>query len=100
MAIDAASKRMKLALDIVAEVDSVRSQIEMALNCGCHIIKAPDAVPALARDEGLVANFIRNPSFTRQIILLTNQQRPLSRAARDVAARVTRILRDIPRQSS
>jgi LysR family transcriptional regulator, nitrogen assimilation regulatory protein len=98
MAIDATAKRMKIELRIVAEVDSIRSQVEMALRCGCYIIKAPNAFPTESQNERLLSNVIRNPSFTRQIILLTGQQRPLSRAARDVAARIATILRELPKQ--
>jgi LysR family transcriptional regulator, nitrogen assimilation regulatory protein len=38
---------------------------------------------------------IRNPHITRHVVLVTGQQKPLSRASREVAARATTILRGL-----
>lgn len=96
MAIEATARRMNIELTVVAEVDSIRAQVEMALKCGCYIIKAPDAFPSEPGGDLLNNSVITNPSFTRQVILITSQQKPLSRAARDVAARLEAILRRRP----
>ncbi len=95
MAVDAVARRRKVELTIVAEADSILAQKEMTLNCGCYMIKAPHTIANEKRDNVFASSVIRNPSINRHVVLITGQQKPLSRAAREVAARATSILRGL-----
>ena len=48
-----------------------------------------------AQRNFFASSVIRNPYISRYVVLVTGQQKPLSRAAREVAARVTLILRGL-----
>jgi hypothetical protein len=53
------------------------------------------AIHTIAEEQshGLVASsVIRNPYVNRHVVLVTSHQKPLSRAGREVADRITRIL--------
>jgi hypothetical protein len=93
MAVDAAAKRLKIPLAIIAEADSILAQKEMTLNCGCYMIKAPHTITGEKQDGIFASAIIRNPYINRYVVLVTGQQKPLSRAAREVATRATSILR-------
>lgn len=93
MAVDAVAKRLKVDLNIVAEADSILAQKEMTLKCGCYMVKAPHTIASETSDKIFASSVIRNPSINRHVVLVTGQQKPLSRAAREVAARATSILR-------
>jgi LysR family transcriptional regulator, nitrogen assimilation regulatory protein len=67
----------------------------MTLNCGCYMIKAPHTIADEKHKGIFVSSVIRNPYISRHVVLVTGQQKPLSRAAREVAARVTLILRGL-----
>ncbi len=95
VAVDAAAKRMKINLTIIAEADSILAQKEMTLNCGCYMIKAPHTIAGEQRDGIFASATIRNPTINRYVVLVTGQQKPLSRASREVATRATSILRGV-----
>jgi DNA-binding transcriptional LysR family regulator len=95
MAVDAVARRTKVDLTVVAEADSILAQKEMTLNCGCYMIKAPHTITDEKRKGVFASSVIRNPYISRHVVLVTGQQKPLSRAAREVAARVTSILRGL-----
>jgi hypothetical protein len=96
VAVEAVAKRMKVELTVVAEADSILAQKEMTLNCGCYMIKAPHTIAGEKHDGIFASSVIRNPYIHRHVVLVTGQQKPLSRASREVAARVTSILRGLP----
>lgn len=93
MAVDAVAKRMKVNLKVIAEADSILAQKEMTLNCGCYMIKASHTIASEKQDGIFASAVIRNPTINRYVVLVTGQQKPLSRASREVAARATSILR-------
>jgi LysR family nitrogen assimilation transcriptional regulator len=95
MAVDAVAKRMKIDLTIMAEADSILAQKEMTLKCGCYMIKAPHTIVGEKQGGIFASSVIRNPHITRHVVIVTGQQKPLSRAAHEVAARVTSILRGL-----
>jgi LysR family transcriptional regulator, nitrogen assimilation regulatory protein len=90
--VDAVARRMKLRLNIIADVDSTLGQEAIARQCGCYMVKAP---PVASRDDAgpFVSSVIRNPAITRSIDLATSHQRPLSRASRQVFDRLAVILK-------
>ena len=95
MSVDAVARRTKVELTVVAEADSILAQKEMTLNCGCYMIKAPHTIADEKRKGVFASSVIRNPYISRHVVLVTGQQKPLSRAAREVAARVMLILRGL-----
>ena len=94
MVVDSLAKRMSVKLTIVAEADSVFAQQAMALECGCYMLRGENAFAAGKNEGHFSSAAIRNPHIHRRLVLLTVQQKPLSRAARDVASFVTSMLRE------
>ena len=99
MCVDAVARRTKVELTVVAEADSILAQKEMTLNCGCYMIKAPHTIADERRKGVFASSVIRNPYISRHVVLVTGQQKPLSRAAREVAARVMSILRGLSNEA-
>jgi DNA-binding transcriptional LysR family regulator len=95
MAVDAVARRLKVELTVVAEADSILAQKEMTLNCGCYMIKAPLTIADEKHNGIFASSVIRNPHINRHVVLVTGQQKPLSRASREVAARVMSVLRGL-----
>lgn len=93
--VDSVAKRMKVPLNIIADVDSTIGQKAMAAHCGCYMVKAPHTISNEMRQGMFASSVIRNPYITRNVTLVTSHQRPLSRASREVIARLTEILRKL-----
>jgi LysR family transcriptional regulator, nitrogen assimilation regulatory protein len=93
LVLDALAKRMSVKLTVVAEADSVLAQEAITLECGCYMLRGENAIA----DERMGGNFaacrIRNPSIHRRLLLSTVRQKPLSRAAREVASLAALLLR-------
>jgi len=93
--IDSLARRKKVALNVVLAADSTTAQKQAAAHCGCFMVKALHSITdELARGD-VTASVIREPYVNRHIVVVTTRQRPLSRAARDVASRITQILRAV-----
>lgn len=93
--VDSVARRMKVALNIIADVDSTVGQKAMAAQCGCYMVKAPHTIADETAKGMFASSVIRNPFITRHVTLVTGHQRPLSRASREVAMRLTEILRKL-----
>jgi LysR family transcriptional regulator, nitrogen assimilation regulatory protein len=93
MMVDSVARKLKVPLNIIADVDSTIGQKAMAAHCGCYMVKAPHTIADETRDGMFASSVIRNPFITRNVTLVTGHQRPLSRASREVIARLTNILR-------
>ena len=91
--VDSIARRMKVSLNVVADADSILAQKEMAMRCGCYMIKAPLTIAGEESSGVFASSVIRNPSINRYVVVMTGQQKPLSRAGREVASRTTAILR-------
>ncbi|MFC5756012.1 MULTISPECIES: LysR family transcriptional regulator [unclassified Rhizobium] len=91
--VDSVARRMKVPLNIIADVDSTIGQKAMAAHCGCYMVKAPHTIADETRHGMFASSVIRNPFITRHVTLVTGHQRPLSRASREVVFRLTEILR-------
>ncbi|HEY9346350.1 MAG TPA: LysR substrate-binding domain-containing protein, partial [Inquilinus sp.] len=92
MIVDTVARRLKVPLNIVVDADSTIAQKAVAAQCGCFMIKAIHTI-AEEQAKGLVASsVIRTPHINRHVVLVTSHQKPLSRAGREVAERITRIL--------
>jgi hypothetical protein len=90
--IDTVAKRMSVKLDIFAEADSVFAQEALVRECGCYMLKGEFAVAADQKDRNFSTCAIENPRLLRRFVLSTVQQKPLSRAARHVAALIPDML--------
>ncbi len=91
--VDAVARRMKLRLNIIADVDSTLGQEAIARHCGCYMVKAPPVAPRDGGESAFVSSVIRNPAIMRHIDLATSHQRPVSRASRQVFDRLAAILK-------
>lgn len=91
--VESVAKRLKVPLNIIADIDSTIGQKAMAAQCGCYMVKAPHTIADETARGMFASSVIRNPYITRHVILVTGHQRPLSRASREVILRMTAILR-------
>lgn len=92
------ARRRNMFLDVAIESNSLVVQKQLCLGCGCFLIKAPETIEDEI-DAGIYqASPICDPSIQRYLQLSTTQQRPLSRAAREVASRMTAILKRLSPQ--
>lgn len=97
MAVEAVARRLKFSLSIFVDAESILAQKLVAERCGCYMIKAAQTL-----SDGSGATFassvIVNPGIQRYVVIQTSQQRPLTKAAREVASRITAIVREIPEE--
>jgi DNA-binding transcriptional LysR family regulator len=93
--VDSVARRMKVPLNIIADVDSTIGQKAMAARCGCYMVKAPHTIADETALGLFASSVIRQPYITRHVTLVTGHQRPLSRASREVVARLTAILQNL-----
>ncbi|MCP8939981.1 LysR family transcriptional regulator [Alsobacter sp. SYSU M60028] len=96
MAVESAARSRRVSLNVVVDADSIVAQKQVAERCGCYMIKAPHTIVEDAASNRFTSSAIVEPRILRHAVLVTTQQRPLSRAGREVAARATAILRAIP----
>lgn len=93
--VDSIARRMRFSLNVVVDADSIHAQKLIVQQCGCCMVKVLHTI-ADARDKGeFTISLIVNPTIHRHIILVTTHQRPLSRAAREVASRMESILKSM-----
>jgi DNA-binding transcriptional LysR family regulator len=87
------ARRLRISLNVMVDADSILAQKQISEHCGCYMIKAPH----IMAEESALGMFrtaiIVDPVIERYVVIATTQQRPLSRAAREVADRVTALLR-------
>lgn len=94
--VDTIARRMRVALNVIVDVDSTLAQKEMCEHCGCYMIKAPHTISDETDRQVFSSSLIRNPTINRHVVIVTGSQRPLSRAGREVARRITAILKAQP----
>jgi DNA-binding transcriptional LysR family regulator len=95
VAVEAVARRMKFSLNVFVDADSIVAQKLVAERCGCYMIKAAQTLRE-GSAEAFASSVIVNPGIQRYVVIQTSQQRPLTKAARNVASRITRIVRAIP----
>jgi DNA-binding transcriptional LysR family regulator len=91
--VDAIARRMRFRLQVIVDADSIVAQKAMTAACGCFMIKAPHTIADEQARRIFVTSVIRRPYINRHLVIATGHQKPLSRAAREVANRITEILR-------
>jgi LysR family nitrogen assimilation transcriptional regulator len=93
MHLEEIARRLRISLKVVVDTDSIIAQKQVCIHCGCYTINAPQTVFEDGTKDGYTSSLIVNPLVQRYVSVVTTQQRPLSRAAREVANRVTAILK-------
>jgi LysR family transcriptional regulator, nitrogen assimilation regulatory protein len=78
------ARRHRIELNVVVEADSLSAQREIVRRCGCYSVMAREAVHSMNTDHFLTGSRIVGKGLERYVVLLTTQQRPLSKAARVV----------------
>jgi LysR family transcriptional regulator, nitrogen assimilation regulatory protein len=90
------ARSMQLSLNILMHADTIHAQKHICEIWGCYTVKGAE-LSSLTGEEGFFqTSLIVDPPLYRHALLITSQQRPLSRAAREVARRVTKILKALP----
>ena len=96
--VDSVARRLKVPLNVIADIDSTIGQKALAAHCGCYMVKAPHTIADETARGMFASSVIRNPFITRHVTLVTGRQRPLSRASREVASRLTAVLQRLTRR--
>ena len=76
------AKRHRIELNVVVEADSLAAQREIVRECRCFSVMAREAARSMNADLFLTASRIVGKGLERYVVLVTTQQRPLSKAAR------------------
>lgn len=95
VAVETVARRLRFALNVVVDAESILAQKLIAEKCGCYMIKAAQTLTEIPAGT-FATSLLGNPGLYRYIIVQTTQQRPISRAAREVASRVSGLVRGIP----
>jgi DNA-binding transcriptional LysR family regulator len=98
MLFESISRRLGITLNIALETDSLIAQKQACERCGCYMIKSPEAIAEESGKGFYSTSLIVNPTVHSSIVLVTTQQHPLSRAAREVSKRLTAILKSLNRE--
>lgn len=93
--VDEAARRKGVALTVVLESDSLNALKQVVRNCGAFTVLSHQAISEEVAKGLLACSAIDNPQLSRAATLSTSTQRPLSRAARDVATVMRRVLCDL-----
>ncbi len=95
LAVDAIARRLRFALDVFVDAESIIAQKMVAEKCGCYMIKAAYSLDPV-KDAHFDTSLIVNPSIWRTVEVCTTQTRPLTKTMRVVAGRIEAILRGLP----
>jgi DNA-binding transcriptional LysR family regulator len=76
------ARRQKIKLNVVVEADSLIAQREIVRKCGCFSVMARQALQELGAQGTIVGSRIKDAGLERHVVIVTTQQRPLSKAAR------------------
>lgn len=93
LAVDGLARRMRFALDVFVDAESIIAQKMVAEKCGCYMIKAAYSLDPV-RDAHFDTSLIVNPRIWRTVVVRTTRTRPLTKTMRVVATRIDVILRE------
>lgn len=91
IAVNEAARRLRLRLNVVAEADSLEAQRAIIQGEECFAVLGFDTVAKDVAKGLLHSRTIVEPQLPRLLVMVTTTQRPLSRAAREVAALARRL---------
>jgi LysR family nitrogen assimilation transcriptional regulator len=92
MALEQAARRMRVRLNVVAEADSLEAQRAILLRDACFTVVSRETVRREVERGELRTRPIVQPRLPRFLVLATTTQRPLGRAAREVATITGRLV--------
>jgi DNA-binding transcriptional LysR family regulator len=95
LAVGAVARRLRIALNVFVDAESIVAQKLVAEKCGCYMIKAAYSLD-LEHDSQFDRSLIVNPQIWRAVTMRTTQTRPLNKATRAVAERIKGVLRAFP----
>ena len=79
---EAIARRLDFPLTVVADTDSIATQMRICENCGCYMIVVPPTFSEDGTGKGYSTSLIVRPMLQRYVELITTHHHPLSRAAR------------------
>lgn len=91
MALEHAARLLRLKLNVVAEADSLEAQKAILRQGECFTVVSRETARREVASGELHARTIVQPQVPRFLVLAATTQRPLSRAAREVAATARRL---------
>lgn len=92
VAVDEVARRLRMKMVVVAEADSLQAQKEIIHQQGCYAVLSPQTVRKEVAQGLFEARRIIEPELPRLVVMSTTTQRPLSRAAREVARIVRQLV--------
>ncbi|MBL8289216.1 MAG: LysR family transcriptional regulator [Rubrivivax sp.] len=92
-AVEAVARSRRVHLNVVAEADSYEAQKAIVRRQGCCMLLSPETAQHDVAGGQFHAREIIQPRMPRLVVMSTTTHRPLSRAARGVAAIVRRLVR-------
>ena len=93
VAVNAVARSKRLKMNVVAEADSFEAQKAIVSRQGCFMVLSPQTVGRELASGTVHAREIVEPRMPRLVVMSTTTHRPLSRAAREVAGIVRRLVR-------
>jgi DNA-binding transcriptional LysR family regulator len=97
VAVNAQARRQRIKLNVVAEADSFEAQKAIVSRQGCNMVLSPQTAQREVASGLFQARDITNPTMPRLVVMSTTTHRPLSRAAREVAGIVRRLVLPVGR---
>jgi LysR family transcriptional regulator, nitrogen assimilation regulatory protein len=92
VAIDAVARSKRIKMNIVAEADSFEAQKAIVSRQGCFMVLSPETGERELASGVFQAREIVDPDMPRLVVMSTTTHRPLSRAAREVAGIVRKLV--------
>jgi LysR family transcriptional regulator, nitrogen assimilation regulatory protein len=93
VAVNAVARSKRLKMNVVAEADSFEAQKAVMSRQGCFMVLSPQTVGRELASGVFHLREIVEPKMPRLVVMSTTTHRPLSRAAREVAVIVRRLVR-------
>ncbi|MBI2313672.1 MAG: LysR family transcriptional regulator [Betaproteobacteria bacterium] len=82
--LEEAARKRGVSLNVVLEADSLNAQKDVVRRCRCYTVLTAQAIFEEQATGKMCSSAITKPELFRLAVLTTSQQRPLSRAGREV----------------
>ncbi len=92
IAVNAMARSKRIKMNVVAEADSFEAQKAIVSRQGCFMVLSPETGERELASGVFHAREIVDPNMPRLVVMSTTTHRPLSRAAREVAGIVRRLV--------
>jgi DNA-binding transcriptional LysR family regulator len=92
VAVEDVARRLRVKLEVLCEADSLEAQKAIISRQGCYGVLSPQTVTKETANGMFEARRISDPELPRLVVMSTTTQRPLSRAAREVARIARRLI--------